>query len=193
MSATLIPEIESLRNIIVHDPIIIDVQDQSIKGLLKQYFLIMYNYEKYMILYTLIALGYIKGKSLFFVNSTNEAFHLKLFLAQFTIKAIVLNDDLPMNSRRNIIEQFNSGTFIYLIATDEVFCNDNVDDSEDSVTKGKISQVSSSRGIDFIGVRTVVNVELPTSYKSYTHRIGRTARGGKTGEAISLVTVSEQV
>ncbi|KAL4936716.1 hypothetical protein BDV06DRAFT_227637 [Aspergillus oleicola] len=44
-----------------------------------------------------------------------------------------------------------------------------------------------SRGIDFQNVACVLNFDLPTSSKSYTHRIGRTGRGGKTGMALSLV------
>lgn len=44
-----------------------------------------------------------------------------------------------------------------------------------------------SRGIDFKNVACVLNFDLPTSAKSYTHRIGRTARAGKTGMALSFV------
>lgn len=44
-----------------------------------------------------------------------------------------------------------------------------------------------SRGIDFKNVACVLNFDLPTTSKSYTHRIGRTARGGKSGIAISFV------
>ncbi len=44
-----------------------------------------------------------------------------------------------------------------------------------------------SRGLDFRGVSFVVNVDLPTSPDSYTHRIGRTARGGANGVALTLV------
>lgn len=48
-----------------------------------------------------------------------------------------------------------------------------------------------SRGIDFQNVACVLNFDLPTSSKSYTHRIGRTARAGKTGMALSFVVPSE--
>lgn len=47
-----------------------------------------------------------------------------------------------------------------------------------------------SRGIDFQNVACVLNFDLPTSSKSYTHRIGRTARAGKTGMALSFVIPS---
>ena len=48
-----------------------------------------------------------------------------------------------------------------------------------------------SRGIDFKNVACVLNFDLPTSSKSYTHRIGRTARAGQTGMALSFVVPSE--
>ena len=48
-----------------------------------------------------------------------------------------------------------------------------------------------SRGIDFKNVACVLNFDLPTTSRSYTHRIGRTARAGKTGIALSLVIPTE--
>ena len=48
-----------------------------------------------------------------------------------------------------------------------------------------------SRGIDFKNVAAVLNFDFPTSSKSYTHRIGRTARAGKTGMALSFIVPSE--
>jgi ATP-dependent RNA helicase DDX56/DBP9 len=46
-----------------------------------------------------------------------------------------------------------------------------------------------SRGIDFKGVAFVINFDFPTTAAAYTHRIGRTARGGATGTALSFVTI----
>ena len=52
---------------------------------------------------------------------------------------------------------------------------------------GKEKDFGVSRGIDFQNVACVLNFDLPTTSKSYTHRIGRTARAGKTGMALSFV------
>jgi ATP-dependent RNA helicase DDX56/DBP9 len=49
------------------------------------------------------------------------------------------------------------------------------------------SEYGVSRGIDFKNVATVINFDLPTTASSYTHRIGRTARAGKNGMALSFV------
>lgn len=57
---------------------------------------------------------------------------------------------------------------------------------------GKEKDYGISRGIDFQNVACVLNFDLPTSSKSYTHRIGRTGRAGKAGMALSFVVPSEQ-
>lgn len=55
----------------------------------------------------------------------------------------------------------------------------------------KSKEYGVSRGIDFHNVACVLNFDLPTSSKSYTHRIGRTARAGKSGMALSFVVPAE--
>lgn len=49
-----------------------------------------------------------------------------------------------------------------------------------------------SRGVDFVDVSCVINFDLPTSARAYTHRVGRTARAGRTGMALSFVVPREQ-
>lgn len=46
---------------------------------------------------------------------------------------------------------------------------------------------SAARGVDFVGVDNVINFDFPTNLSAYVHRIGRTARGGADGLALSLV------
>lgn len=57
---------------------------------------------------------------------------------------------------------------------------------------GKQKDYGISRGIDFQNVACVLNFDLPTTAKSYTHRIGRTGRAGKTGMALSFVVPADQ-
>jgi len=144
----------------------------------------------------------LKGKGLFFVNSTDGGYRLKLFLEQFHIRSAVLNAELPVHSRLNIIEQFNIGNFDFLIATDESadvgggHQDDDSDEEEEGLKKKKRrkkdSEYGVSRGLDFRNVSFVVNVDFPVSPKSYTHRVGRTARGGAKGVALSLVELESQ-
>ena len=82
---------------------------------------------------------------------------------------------------------------------DSVIRDDRVSDADTPVKaskkqgrKGrKAKEYGVSRGIDFYNVACVLNFDLPTTSKSYTHRIGRTARAGKMGMALSFVVPSE--
>ena len=89
------------------------------EGQLSQFYLNLPKKDKKLVVYVFLKLGLLKGKGLFFVNTTDGGYRLKLFLEQFHIRSAVLNAELPLHSRLNIIEQFNAGNFDYLIATDE--------------------------------------------------------------------------
>jgi len=215
LSATLSPELDSLKKIVLHSPVTLkleqeeDGQDKATAaGLLKQFFVTLPKKDKNLVLYVFLKLGLLKGKGLFFVNSTDAGYRLKLFLEQFHIRSAVLNAEMPFRSRINVIENFNLGNFDYLIATDAstdaggTASNTNGDDDDDNDSDTEENAASKpkskrktdagygvSRGLDFRNVSFVVNVDLPPNPKSYSHRIGRTARGGAKGVALSLVDV----
>jgi ATP-dependent RNA helicase DDX56/DBP9 len=213
MSATLSPELDSLKKIVLNSPVVLKLeQDESkdiLAGKLKQFYLALPKKDKYLVIYVFLKLGLLKGKGLFFVNSTDAGYRLKLFLEQFHIRAAVLNAELPFRSRLNIIEQFNVGSFDYLIATDASAdagnggeSSDEENDNDDEEHKPKQqkkrkndSEYGVSRGLDFRNVSFVVNVDFPPNPRSYSHRVGRTARGGAKGVALSLVDIDshEQV
>ncbi|KAH9947033.1 DEAD-domain-containing protein [Amylocystis lapponica] len=58
--------------------------------------------------------------------------------------------------------------------------------------RGGDAEYGVSRGVDFIDVACVLNFDLPTSARAYTHRVGRTARAGRSGMALSFVVPHEQ-
>ncbi|KAF9054463.1 P-loop containing nucleoside triphosphate hydrolase protein [Panaeolus papilionaceus] len=58
--------------------------------------------------------------------------------------------------------------------------------------KGKDKEYGVTRGVDFVDVTCVLNFDLPTSSRSYTHRVGRTARAGRTGMSLSFVVPQDQ-
>ncbi|BDD60958.1 ATP-dependent DNARNA helicase, variant 2 [Monascus purpureus] len=178
--------------------------------------------EKFLLTYVIFKLQLIKGKCLIFVGDVDRCYRLKLFLEQFGIKSCVLNSELPVNSRIHVVQEFNKGVYDVIIAADdqEVLGNrkpsksskpeeaassedeDQGDGDEENnnashsdkrrklTTKQKDYGIS--RGIDFQNVACVLNFDLPTTSKSYTHRIGRTGRAGKTGMALSFVIPSDQ-
>jgi len=73
--------------------------------------------------------------------------------------------DLPQTKRLRIIEDVKAGKIRFLVATDVA-----------------------ARGLDIEGLALVVNYDLPNESENYVHRIGRTARAGKTGKAITLAS-----
>merc|ERR1711937_309044 len=92
----------------------------SKEGQLHQFYVKCSEQDKFLILYVFLKLGLLRGKGLFFVNSINLAYRLKLSLEQFHIRSAVLNAELPLLSRLHIVEHFNAGAFEHLIATDEI-------------------------------------------------------------------------
>ncbi|KAF9130619.1 ATP-dependent RNA helicase dbp6 [Mortierella sp. 14UC] len=78
------------------------------------------------------------------------------------------SSDLPKSKRQSILKAFNNGEIHLLICSDLI-----------------------SRGMDLSPVSTVINYDSPVYMKKYIHRVGRTARAGKTGTAYSLVEMQE--
>ena len=120
MSATLSEALDDFRKVILHQPVILRLEEGSSDGKLSQWFVSTREGEKELVLYALLKLNLIQGKTLFFVNSVNSCYRLKLLFDQFSVQAAVVNAELPSNSRQHIIEEFNKGVFDFLIATDEV-------------------------------------------------------------------------
>lgn len=213
MSATLSPELNSLKKIVLHSPVVLKLENEkanktNANGSLTQFHLNLPKKDKNLVIYVFLKLGLLKGKGIFFVNSIDGGYRLKLFLEQFHIRSSVLNAELPFRSRLNIIEQFNVGNFDYLIATDESTdagedrkegesddeneeidddSNDNDELPQQKTHIKKDHEYGVARGLDFRNVSFVLNVDFPPSAKSYGHRVGRTARGGAKGVALSLV------
>ncbi|EGZ16074.1 hypothetical protein PHYSODRAFT_506165 [Phytophthora sojae] len=189
MSATLSPELEKLKRSVLHNPAVVKLEEGATDGKLQQFYLPVKPADKDLLLYALLRLGVVSGKVIFFVNSTDAAYRLKLFFEQFVIKSAVLNAKLPHNSRQHIIEEFNRGLFDYLIATDDSVDRDEQEKKTVGSKRGRADEgYGVSRGVDFRGVQFVINVDFPKSVRAYTHRIGRTARGGASGTALSLVS-----
>mmetsp|Transcript_15164 Transcript_15164/g.42744 ORF Transcript_15164/g.42744 Transcript_15164/m.42744 type:complete len:671 (+) Transcript_15164:144-2156(+) len=192
LSATLSNELKKMKKLILNSPIVLQLEDDSSskdKGKLTQFYVSVPKQDKKLVVYVFLKLGLLKGKGIFFVNTTDGGYRLKLLLEQFHIRSSVLNAELPFRSRMNIIEQFNIGNFDYLIATDESTDVGANDEDDTPVIKGKRKdeEYGVSRGLDFRNVSFVVNVDFPPSATSYAHRVGRTARGGAKGVALSFV------
>ncbi|WFD32468.1 RNA helicase [Malassezia sp. CBS 17886] len=200
MSATLGQDTQELRGLVLKNPAVLSLEhDTSLARHLRQYYVRTSEEDKFLLIYVILKLRLIRGKCLLFVNDIDRCFRLKLFLEQFGLRTCVLNEELPVNSRFHIVEEFNKGVYDYIIA---------MDGGGDSGTGAKGARSRSvaqgrgkaeggarefgvSRGIDFVAVACVVNFDLPTTVDGYIHRVGRTARAGNTGTALSFVVPYE--
>ena len=201
MSATLNTEVESLGSLLCTDPVILKLDDlDKDSKRVKQYVIKCAEEEKFLLIYAMFKLGLIKGKTIVFVGDTDRSYRVKLFLEQFGIKSCVLNSELPLASRLHIVEEFNKNIYNILIASDEteILGSQKKNDGErrpkkkSKTAKESKNDSGVSRGIDFLNVSCVLNFDFPSTYKSYFHRIGRTARAGKSGTAISFIIPKEK-
>ncbi|EQB52779.1 hypothetical protein CGLO_07571 [Colletotrichum gloeosporioides Cg-14] len=98
-----------------------------------------------------------------------EATRVETFLQQRGIRVGGIHGDLRQEQRTRSLEAFKAGTTPVLVATDVA-----------------------ARGLDIPEVKLVINVTFPLTIEDYVHRIGRTGRAGKTGEAITLFTQQDK-
>ncbi|XP_064383761.1 probable ATP-dependent RNA helicase DDX56 [Halichondria panicea] len=198
MSATLSEDVLSLRSLILHNPAILKLEESDLpeESRLSQFHIKCSLEDKFLLIYSLLKLGLVQGKSLLFVNDIDRCYKLKLFLEQFSIKSCVLNSELPENTRCHVVEEFNRGIYDYIIATDEASSLQSVREArKKKKTHGKRKrdkEYGVARGIDFKGVENVINFDFPPSPDSYVHRVGRTARGVECGAALTFVCPIEE-
>ena len=98
-----------------------------------------------------------------FVNMKREAERVEAYLEANDIQAKAISGDVPQKKRLRMLMQFQSGELPVLIGTDVA-----------------------SRGLHIPDVQYVINYDLPQDAEDYVHRIGRTARAGAAGDAISF-------
>ena len=213
ISATLTPEVDQLRATFATDYSVVDIEDKEEKGQeVKQYVVKCSEEDKFLLVFVIFKLKLVKGKCIIFVADVDRSYRVKLYLEQFGIRSCILNPELPVNSRLHAVQEFNRGLYDILIAADDQEVIGGVkrkskkstadaekeDAEEDAATDDETEQPVSktpkrskdfgvSRGIDFQNVTTILNFDLPTTSRSYTHRIGRTARAGQSGTALSFI------
>ena len=116
----------------------------------------------------LIQQGELKPPVLLFLQNKERAKELFRELVYEGINVDVIHGDRSQQQREDVIRKFRLGETWVLICTDLM-----------------------ARGIDFKGVKMVINYDLPQSGVAYIHRIGRTGRAGRAGEAVTLFTEND--
>lgn len=111
-----------------------------------------------------------EGSILVFLQTKNRADILNDFLEKNSIKVETIHGDKSQSARELALQNFREGKAHVLIATD-----------------------IAARGIDIAGISHVINYDIPLDCESYVHRIGRTARAGREGIAISFCDPTENM
>lgn len=124
MSATLDDKTMSMKDLLLHNSVTLHLKDAPVStsapALLTEAVVRCSENDKFLVTYALLRLSLVPTKVIIFVSTVQKCLKLKLFLDRFTVQSTILNAELPRESRLNIIKQFNSGLFNYLIATDEL-------------------------------------------------------------------------
>ncbi len=103
------------------------------------------------------------GRIMVFVNMKRDAEKVEGYLKANGIDAQAISGDVPQTKRQSMLKRFLSGDLAVLIGTDVA-----------------------SRGLHIPDVHYVINYDLPQDCEDYVHRIGRTARAGASGDAVSF-------
>jgi ATP-dependent RNA helicase DDX47/RRP3 len=164
-SATMTSKVQKLQRASLSDPVRIEVSTkfQTPSQLLQSYLFIP---AKYKDCYFTYLINEHAGQSILVFGATcNNVQRLALMLRNLGFPAICLHGQMSQPKRLGALHKFRSGGRDILICTDVA-----------------------SRGLDIPSVDVVINFDLPGHGKDYIHRVGRTARAGRSGKAIAMVT-----
>jgi ATP-dependent RNA helicase DeaD len=167
-SATMPQQIQNLAQRFMKNPEIIRVKSKEVTVInIEQSYIEVMDKQKFDVLCRILdlqspELAIVFGRTKRRVDEISEALNKRGYSAEG------IHGDLTQNKRDSVLRQFREGTIEILVATDVA-----------------------ARGLDISGVTHVFNFDIPQDPESYVHRVGRTGRAGKKGEAITFVTPRE--
>lgn len=165
-SATMSSTVDKLIRVGLNRPVrlLVDGQKQTVGTLVQEFVRLRPGREGKKMGYLLHLCHKIyTEKVIVFFRQKKEAHRARVIFGLEGLKAAELHGSLSQEQRIASVEAFRDGKASFLLATD-----------------------LASRGLDIKGVETVINYEAPQSLEIYLHRVGRTARAGRTGRACTL-------
>lgn len=165
-SATMTANVSKLQRASLSDPVRVDASlfRYTTVSTLVQHYLLCPLVEKEVTLVYLIN-SLVQNLIIVFVRTVADAKRLSIILRSLGFDAVPLHGELTQSQRLGAFTRFKSGKSKILVATDVA-----------------------SRGLDVPNVDVVINYDTPTHSKDYIHRVGRTARAGRAGKSILMVT-----
>uniref|UniRef100_A0A7N2RC83 Uncharacterized protein n=1 Tax=Quercus lobata TaxID=97700 RepID=A0A7N2RC83_QUELO len=167
-SATMTSKVKKLQRACLRNPVKIEAASKysTVDTLKQQFCLLPAKYKECYLVYILTEMS--GCTSMVFTRTCDATLFLAMMLRHLGLRAIPINGKMTQSKRSGALNQFKAGECNILICTDVA-----------------------SRGLDIELVDMVINYDIPTSYKLYNHRVGRTARAGRSGVAVSLVNQYE--
>lgn len=165
-SATMSSKVESLQRASLRDPLKVSISSskyQTVSTLVQKYLFIPHMHKDTYLIY--LCNEFAGQTIIIFTRTVLETQRIAILLRTLGMGAIPLHGGLSQSARLGALNKFRAGSRDILVATDVA-----------------------ARGLDIPNVDCVLNFDLPQDSKTYVHRVGRTARAGKSGHAISFVT-----
>lgn len=167
-SATMPEDIRKIANNHLNNPVEISITKQSTttKNIYQTYAVVPYKHKIGALSRVLSVKNY--GGAIVFVRTRATAEEVAIELGARGILAATISGDVPQRERERLVERIKNGSLNILVATDVA-----------------------ARGIDIERIGLVVNFDVPRENEAYVHRIGRTGRAGRKGEALTFLTPKE--
>lgn len=164
-SATMTNKVEKLERAALKNPVKVSVSSkyQTVDTLKQEYLFFPAKFKDIYLAY--IMEQKLENEIIIFTLTCLNALKVCLFLRKLGYRAVTINGQMSQNKRLGSLARFKQKDANALVATDVA-----------------------SRGLDIPSVDLVINYDLPMNPKDYIHRVGRTARAGKAGRAISFIT-----
>jgi len=167
-SATLSADVKTLASGMLREAVsIATAASASVASEIDQKVLFVDQSDKASLLVDILRRDHVR-RALVFTRTKHRADRLMRHLSRNGITACAIHSNKSQNGRQRSLAAFDDGHIRVLVATDIV-----------------------ARGIDVEGISHVINYELPNDASNYVHRVGRTARAGSTGVALSFCDATE--
>lgn len=167
-SATTPPWIEKIAAKHLSDPVVIKTEDEAeLEPDIDHVVMEVYREDKFQVLVRLLR-ETTDGTTLVFGRTKHGVRNLGRRLEQMGFRLAVLQGNLTQEQRDRALRKFREGHVPILVATNVA-----------------------ARGLDILHIGRVINYEIPETHELFTHRVGRTGRMGRSGEAITLVAATD--
>lgn len=168
-SATMPPEIRRLAHEILRNPVSIEIASSRPAESVSHALYPCQHHQKTQLMLALLDKIEDKESVLIFTRTKHRAKRLSEQVSAAGHRATCLQGNLSQGQRKRALDGFRSGAYQVLVATD-----------------------IAARGIDVSTISHVINFDMPATEDDYTHRIGRTGRAAKVGDAFTLVTGEDE-